>query len=210
MSESESKWEQLYQGGFKPWDTGRPDSHLVSVVRERGLYAGGALEIGCGTGTNAIWLAQQGLTVTAIDVSATALALARAKPGAERCTFVQGDFLDLPAPAEPFTFVFDLGCFHIFDAPAERSRFAKRVFDFLAPHGLWLCVSGSADGPQVGPPGRSALDIVLAAEPYFAILALTATALDLPSAADLADMHLPTAIEFRGWSCLMRRRPTAR
>ena len=206
MADTDNKWDQLYQGGFKPWDTGRPDSHLISVVRQKGIRKGRALEVGCGTGTNAIWLAQEGFAVTAIDVSPTALAQARAKADAETCDFVLGDFMELPAPVSPFDFAFDLGCFHVFAEPEQRSTFAKQVSNFLAPDGLWLCVAGNSDGGQLGPPARSALDIVFAVEPCFEILSLTATRLNLPSAAQLEAMGFPTNIEYRGWSCLMRKR----
>lgn len=206
MTDTDNKWDQLYQGGFKPWDTGRPDSHLISVVREKGIRKGCALEVGCGTGTNAIWLAQAGFAVTAIDVSPTALAQARAKAGAEACDFVLGDFMEMPAPAAPFDFAFDLGCFHVFAEPEQRTRFAAQIAKFLTSDGLWLCVAGNADGGQLGPPARSAFDIVLAVEPCFEILSLTATHLNLPSAAQLEAMNFPTSIEYRGWSCLMRKR----
>ncbi len=74
MAEMDNKWDQLYQGGFKPWDTGRPDSHLISVVRDKPIPKGRALEVGCDTGTNAVWLTQQGFAVTAIDVAPTVVA----------------------------------------------------------------------------------------------------------------------------------------
>ncbi|MFI5398913.1 MAG: class I SAM-dependent methyltransferase [Candidatus Binatia bacterium] len=206
MDEPDNKWEQLYQGGFKPWDTGRPDSHLVRFVADGGIRPRRALDVGCGTGTNAIWLAEHGFAVTGIDVSPTALALAKAKPGAERCDFALVDFFDLPAPADPFGFVFDLGCFHIFHEAAERTRFARRVFECLAAGGLWLSLSGNADGQHVGIPTRTAADIVLAAESCFEIVSLSATRLDIPDDVDLQAMGLPSGVELRGWSCVMRKR----
>ncbi len=208
MADSDNKWDQLYQGGFKPWDTGRPDSHLISVVRDQPIPKGRALEVGCGTGTNAIWLAQQGFAVTAIDVAATGLGQARAKAGAETCDFVLADFMELPAPAAPFDFAFDLGCFHVFAEPEQRSTFARQISNFVAADGLWLCVAGNSDGGQLGPPARSALDIVCAVEPHFEILSLATTQLNLPSAAQLEAMNFPTTMEYRGWSCLMRKRNT--
>lgn len=206
MDEPDNKWEQLYQGGFKPWDTGRPDSHLVRLLAEGGIRPCWALDVGCGTGTNAIWLAEHGFTVTGIDVSPTALALAKAKAGAERCDFVPADFFDLPAPADPCGFVFDLGCFHIFDEATERTRFARRVFECLAEGGVWLSVSGNSDGQHAGIPTRTAADIVLAAEPCFEIVSLSATRLDIPDDVDLQAMGLPSGVERRGWACVMRKR----
>jgi methyl halide transferase len=53
-------WEQLYQDKFAPWDVKRPDSHLAGIVKNTPVVPCRALELGCGTGTNAIWLARQG------------------------------------------------------------------------------------------------------------------------------------------------------
>jgi SAM-dependent methyltransferase len=62
-------WNDHYASGNMPWDTGEPDEQLVRCVREGGVAAGPALEIGCGTGTNSVWLAEQGFSVLGLDVS---------------------------------------------------------------------------------------------------------------------------------------------
>lgn len=73
MSTLEAWWETFYAENGSRW-SGRPN---VSLVREvGGLPAGRALDVGCGQGADAIWLARQGWTVTGVDVSATALAAA--------------------------------------------------------------------------------------------------------------------------------------
>ena len=116
---------------------------------------------------SAIWLARQGFQVTAIDVSPTALDIARAKQGGRSCSFVQHDFLQQPVPARDFGLVIDMGCFHTFKSPEERERFAERVSQCLNHDAYWLTVCGSCDGPELGPPRVSARDIVNAAEPFF-------------------------------------------
>ena len=65
-----------------------------------------ALELGCGTGTNAIWLARQGFDVTAMDLSETALVQARKKEGADACTFVLADFFEDAPARNGFRFCF--------------------------------------------------------------------------------------------------------
>ena len=97
-------------------------------------------------------------------------------------------------PDGPFQFVFDRGCFHVFDEPDERRRFAAQVADALAPGGLWLSLIGSTEGPphEVGPPRRSAREVTLAIEPALEIVELRSA-------------------EFRGnnakaWFCLSRQR----
>jgi SAM-dependent methyltransferase len=72
-----SRWNQRYEKGDTPWDTGQPSSELQRVVAELALRPCRALELGCGTGANAVWLAQQGFDVTALDLSNWAVERAR-------------------------------------------------------------------------------------------------------------------------------------
>jgi 2-polyprenyl-3-methyl-5-hydroxy-6-metoxy-1,4-benzoquinol methylase len=64
-----SRWNENYAQGFMPWDTGVPDPMLIQVVESGSLPVGRALDVGCGTGTNAIWLAQHGYEVYGVDVA---------------------------------------------------------------------------------------------------------------------------------------------
>ena len=81
-----------------------------------------------------------------------------------------------PRPWGPFEFVFDRGCFHVFDEPEERARFAARVAAILAPGGLWLSLIGSTEGPprEVGPPRHTGREVTLAIEPALEIVELRA------------------------------------
>ena len=189
-------WNESYASGQLPWDTGQPEPLLVEFVCSGAVIPGPALEIGAGTGTNAIWMAERGFDVIGVDVSPLAVERAHAKMEgrALRCRFVASDFLAAPPPDGPFQFVFDRGCFHVFDEPTERQRFAAQVSAALAPGGLWLSLIGSTEGPprEVGPPRRSARDVTLAIEPALEIVELRSA-------------------EFRGtnanaWFCLSRQR----
>ncbi len=180
---SERDWNERYLSGNLPWDSGEPDPELVAFVRGGRVAPGAALEIGAGTGTNARWLAEQGFDVLGVDIASAAVEQARAK--APRCRFEVGDFLAAP-PAGRFAFVFDRGCFHVFDDAEERARFAANVAARLAPGGVWLSLIGSTEGPprEFGPPRRSVRDIVHAIEPALAIDELAATTFSgLPIAA---------------------------
>jgi SAM-dependent methyltransferase len=191
-------WNEHYLRGELPWDADEPDVHLVELVRAGIVDPGRALEIGSGTGTNALWLAGQGFDVLGIDVSerAVEMATAKARSHGRRVTFAMHDVLE-DTLAGPFDFVFDRGCFHVFDEPEQRARFAQRVADLLRPEGVWLSLVGSTEGParEHGPPRRSARDIVDAVEPFLEVVSLRATEFD-------AD--LPTAAQ--AWVCLARRR----
>lgn len=192
-------WEQRYADGDLPWDSGRPDIHLPGVLESHGIGKRKAVEIGCGTGTNTIWLAQQGFEMTGMDIARNAIARAEEKvsaAGVDAHLFV-GDFLIDQVPGAPFQFVYDRGVFHVIDASEDRSRFASRVAELLVPDGMWHSLVGSTDGPprESGPPRRSATEIIQAVEPHFELLELSSTTFD-------RDSHSQT----RAWILVARRR----
>lgn len=189
-------WNESYATGELPWDTGDPEPLLVEFVTSSRVRPTRTLEIGAGTGTNSLWLAERGFEVLGIDVAPLAVERANAKLEGHRfgCRFAALDFLAVSPPGGPFQFIFDRGCFHVFDEPEERARFSARVAAALTRGGLWLSLIGSTEGParEVGPPRRSAQEVVLAIEPALEII------------------ELRTA-EFRNhgakaWFCLSRRR----
>jgi SAM-dependent methyltransferase len=193
---ADQDWNAHYASGFTPWDSDEPDAALVDTVEAGTIPAGRALEVGCGTGTNALWLAARGFDVVGVDVAPLAIDRASAKLGdaASACRFEVRDFLKDP-PQSVFNFVFDRGCFHVFDAPRVRARFAARVARVLAPGGLWLSLIGSTEGAprDTGPPRRSARDIANAVEPALEIVELRAIHFDL-------SVEAPPA----AWLCLSR------
>ena len=189
-------WDESYAAGELPWDTGEPEPLLVEFVSSGGVRPARTLEIGAGTGTNSLWLAERGFEVLGVDVAPHAIERATAKLNgrASPCRFATLDFLAGAAEGGPFEFIFDRGCFHVFDEPEEREHFAARVASQLSPGGLWLSLIGSTEGPprEIGPPRRSGRDVVLAIEPALEIIELRSA-------------------EFRGhgapaWFCLSRRR----
>jgi SAM-dependent methyltransferase len=125
-------WDESYAAGALPWDTGEPEPLLVEFVAAGRVRPTRTLEIGAGTGTNALWLAERGFEVLGIDVAALAVERATAKLNGRglRCRFATQDFLATALPDGPFQFVFDRGCFHVFDEPEERVRFAAQVIEY--------------------------------------------------------------------------------
>lgn len=182
---SDRDWNEHYAAGDMPWDSGEPEDALVSVVEAGTIPPGKTLEVGCGTGTNAVWLAARGFDVLGVDVSPLAIEKARATlaEAARPCRFEVLDFLTDDVPGAPFDFVFDRGCFHVFDAAAVRARFAARVAGLLVPGGLWLSLIASTEGAprDTGPPRRSAIDVVNAVEPALEFLELRSFEFDLGS-----------------------------
>ena len=195
----EDRFNEHYKEGSAPWDIGKPDFNLIQTVTTTPIAPCKALEIGCGTGDNAIWLSQQHFTVVGVDASEIAIEKARGKEAKTNasCTFAVLNFLKSHVEGEPFAFAFDRGCFHTLDSASERQAFAKQVNRHLGDNGLWLSLIGNADDERLneGPPKRTAGDIVGAVEPSFEILSLVSTQFET---------HLPAPP--RAWACLMRKR----
>ena len=100
-------WHERYIAGDPPWDTGRHDFNLSEVVTKRQIQPCKTLEIGCGTGSNAIWLSRKGFSVTAVDVTEIAIqqAIEKASKAGVRCKFFVKDFMKQKIDAVPFGFV---------------------------------------------------------------------------------------------------------
>ncbi len=111
-----SRWDECYKTGDTPWETGQVSSELQGVLAESAIQPCCALELGCGTGASAVWLAQQGFDVTACDLSTLAINRARQKAKEARVSvnFIVADVLNPPADlVGPFDFFFDRGCYHV-------------------------------------------------------------------------------------------------
>lgn len=152
-----SFWDDAYLGPpeRRPWDTGRPAPQLVDFVRRGLVKPCWALDIGCGTGTNVIFLAQNRFEAGGVDISREAIRLARvkAKEASVESRFYVGDVLHFQPPRVRFGFLFDRGCFHALD-PSDRQRYVARVQDLLEEEGkmLLLCFRSDEPDPSPGPP----------------------------------------------------------
>ncbi len=109
------QWDADYQGKRPPaWDIGKPADELQKAVSEGKIHPCRAVDLCCGSGTDAIYLARRGFQVTALDIAPTALSLARRKA---RAAGVSADWLlaNVLAPPNlaPFDFIYDRGCYHV-------------------------------------------------------------------------------------------------
>jgi len=197
-----NRFEDRYQSGNTPWDHGMVDYNLIEAVATHQIASCRTLDIGCGTGENAIWLSQQGFAVIACDLSPTAIKRAKEKQAAAKTEvcFVVADILKDPIPDAPFGFVFDRGCLHCMSEGIEREAYVKQVAALLGERGYWLSLVGNADEGEreVGPPQLTALELVSVVEPQFEILSLVAGLFG-------SDQESPP----RAWICLMRKRKTS-
>lgn len=141
-------WDERYAAAETVWGA----APNVWVARELAdLPPGRALDLACGEGRNALWLAGLGWQVTGVDFSAVALAKAAAAPGGEQVDWVVGDATAY-APGEPM----DLALLCYLQMPADMRRAAVRnAVRGLAPGGLLLVIahdsSNLAEGTG-GPP----------------------------------------------------------
>jgi SAM-dependent methyltransferase len=195
----EKRFRKRYESGNTPWDAGQPDFNLIETVNKNPILSCKALDVGCGTGDNSIWLAQNRFQVIGTDISDIAIEKAKEKASKAgvTCDFILVDFLKDKIEGAPFGFIFDRGCFHSFSSEDDRRRFAQNAAAHLKEAGLWLSIVGNADedrqGP--GPPQRTAGDIVLAVEPYFEILSFQSS---------YFGSNRPNPP--KAWRCLMRKR----
>ncbi|KAB2345913.1 class I SAM-dependent methyltransferase [Actinomadura rudentiformis] len=129
--------EDYYRAGKPPWDTGVTPPELVALVEGRGaMPPGRALELGCGTGTNATYLARHGWEVVAVDLIDRAVRKAREKADAAGVAVrvlcgdaTRLDELDVPGPYDLF---FDLSC-HCGIPPHRRDAYAAGLTHRAAP-----------------------------------------------------------------------------
>src|SRR6202042_2505421 len=132
-----AEWDARYlESDGAKW-SGRPNGRLVLEVA--GLTPGRALDVGCGEGADAIWLAQGGWTVTAIDISQVALGRARAAAELARTAvaWICGDALQASFPAGEF----DLVSVQYPALPKVAGEVAVRaLLDTVRPGGLLLAV----------------------------------------------------------------------
>jgi cyclopropane fatty-acyl-phospholipid synthase-like methyltransferase len=146
-------FEASYRAGTPPWDIGRPQAAIVRAA-EAGLVVGAVLDVGCGTGENALYLAGRGHPVIGVDASATAIERARQKAAARglppaAAQFHVWDAMQLGRMRKAFDTVVDCGLFHVFDRPARR-LYAQSLAEVTASGSdvLLLCFS---DEEPAGP-----------------------------------------------------------
>jgi len=144
-------WDASYHDGPAPWDIRRPQPAIVRLASE-GRFAGAVLDVGCGTGENALHVAALGLPILGVDVAETALAMAREK-ALQRgiaAEFASADALELQTLARAFDTVLDCGLFHTFDG-RERPEYVASLASVTKRGGRLFVLCFSDVGPDVGP-----------------------------------------------------------
>jgi 2-polyprenyl-3-methyl-5-hydroxy-6-metoxy-1,4-benzoquinol methylase len=139
-------WTEMLTRPGHPLATPLPDEPLVDWHDRQllGSLAGArVLDIGCGSGRNSRWLAQQGATVEGIDLAAPLLDTVRPTMP-ETVTLTALDVLRDPLPGGQFDLVYDSGCFHHI-APHRRITYLERVLPAVRPGGRFGIVAFAAE-----------------------------------------------------------------
>jgi len=150
-----NRFEGAYDG-TPPWDIGRPQPAFVRLAEE-GAIRGSVLDVGCGTGENALLFASRGHETWGLDAVPRAIEAARAKAEARgvEATFVVDDALALETLGRRFDTLTDSGVFHVFD-DAERLRYVASLARALAAGGRYHMLVFSEREPAWGGPRRVA------------------------------------------------------
>lgn len=159
MTQPLPDWNDRYAAQDTPWDSGKPSRELQRLLTQFAVAPCRTLEIGCGTGTNAVYMAQQGFEVTGVDVAPIAIDQAKIK-ATEAGVAIDFRVVDLISPAQaflelpPFDFVFDRGVYHVI-----RRHALDDLLDTLErvtrPGALYITLAGNANDPsdaEEGPP----------------------------------------------------------
>ncbi len=137
------RFELRYMFGNTPWDTHESPPELLEFLRAS--PPGRALDMGCGTGTNLLTMAEFGWQATGVDISRQAIAKARRKAGRSEheVTLVQGDVTEanrLPGVSGRYDLALDLGCFHVLERSDQRP-YAYALAQLLRIGGTYLLYS---------------------------------------------------------------------
>lgn len=178
IEQREKNWNKRYLERDHPWEEDNPSYSILELLKKYSQKGAKVLEIGCGLGTNALLLSENGYKVCAIDISEECIKLAQERIP-ENCTnleFSVRDFLQQKA-SKKYDVVFERGCFHSFCSQSGLDLFATKVSDSLTDSGLWISISGSSDNPddmrkrkKDQYPRLSLRDLTQAVEPHFEVL----------------------------------------
>jgi ubiquinone/menaquinone biosynthesis C-methylase UbiE len=171
---SHPDWNQSYRSpNSPPWDIGKPQPVFVNLVKNHEMVPPGTvLDVGCGTGENAIFFAQNKFTVSGRDLAETAIDQARSKAKERnvKVDFQEGNALALDFKAGSFDYVTDSGLFHTF-SDSQRLLFRDEIARVLKPKGVYfmMCFSDKEPTNWGGPRRVSKEEIIKTFSPRFKI-----------------------------------------
>ncbi len=132
-------WEARYRSGDIPWDTGVVPPEVEALVGTGRVVQGWALDLGCGSGVSARYLAQHGFRVVGVDLAQSALVRGHraAQAAALPAFFCRGDVAHLAFLKVRATLALDIGCFHALP-PERRPSYVASLAGLLLPGAFYL------------------------------------------------------------------------
>lgn len=153
------KFDTAYLFGGAPWDSGISPPELYDFIEHH--PAARALDIGCGTGTNLITLANAGWQVTGFDFSNLAVRAAKQKTrnAGVKADIFTDDATQMKNVRGQFELALDLGCYH---GVENKQDYLLQLTRVLAPNGFWLLYGFFKESPHHPGPGlvHSDLDLI--------------------------------------------------
>ena len=125
-----------------PWNREEPPELLIHFIESENIQPCRTLDLGCGAGNYAVYLATRGCEVTGVDFTATAIKLAQqnAKKKGLQCTFIAADVIkDFPAFDKKFDFAYDWGLLHHI-LPKDRQTYVNNLSAVLNPGATYISV----------------------------------------------------------------------
>jgi 2-polyprenyl-3-methyl-5-hydroxy-6-metoxy-1,4-benzoquinol methylase len=191
-----AEWNRLYSRGKTPWRS----SGLTGPTRRLlSMYAGGRrlLEVGCGMGDDSDAIVKMGFDYLGLDVADAAIRNIKTRRNGTAPEFTSADFFRWSSDKR-FDVVYEKGFFHGLAGVRRRKNFLRRVAWSLAPQGIWVSVSGSADPNRCEDLPHGAIflrDLVEPAEVYFEVLEIVKDDYGLADGAN----------DFKAWHTVCRR-----
>jgi SAM-dependent methyltransferase len=156
-------WDERYAAAEQVWSRG-PNQFVEAELAE--LPPGRALDLACGEGRNALWLAGRGWQVTAVDFSAVAVERGRSLAGDLSVDWRVGDALTEPLPQVDLAVLAYLQL-----TPDERRTAVRRAFEALAPGGTLFVVAHDSTNLTEGTGGPQDPSVLYTAEDLLGDLA---------------------------------------
>lgn len=135
-------WTTAYKKGeyLEKWDYMYPSQELVGALASLNIELGSkVLDLGCGGGQDAIFMAKCGYQVSAIDISEEAITIGkqRADVANVQINWLIGDVLNIPLERESIDLITDRSCFHHIP-DAKRQHYADEIYRILKPNGFFI------------------------------------------------------------------------
>ena len=196
-------WDAIYREGTPVWETGEPSAELIRFLDEKRIGRGSVLDVGCGTGADAIYMVRRGLEVTAVDNSPTAIERARVRAEHEDALprFVLADIIEFAQSSGTFDFVYDAGLYH-YARQFDLDRYLDGLWRVTRPGSYYMTLAAAGHPvPGVGEPIEVSPPPVTKRQLYNELGRLF-------EVVRLEQIRMPSPIlkdGYPAWSCLMQR-----